>query len=146
MVKKREKQGSATRIHDRPPGDQEFGYSTTVEIPRNTFSGEIPFEQHSFFEIIIPGENNRVVELEQGEVTIGRSSDCAIHLPVNNVSRIHGRVFFRNEEYSIEDLGSTNGIYVNGVKISKCVLRNNDFVEIGGVKLLFIEEKILKRR
>jgi pSer/pThr/pTyr-binding forkhead associated (FHA) protein len=55
---------------------------------------------------------------------------------------MHARIIYRNEEYQIEDLGSTNGVYVNGIKVEKCILREQDVIEIGGVKILFVEEKI----
>ena len=46
----------------------------------------------------------------------------------------------------IEDLESTNGLFVNGVKVVRCALRNNDQIELGGVRLLFNEEKGLQPR
>jgi pSer/pThr/pTyr-binding forkhead associated (FHA) protein len=61
------------------------------------------------------------------------------------ISRRHAQITFRNEEYHLEDLGSTNGTYVNGIKIVKCILRNNDQIDIGGVKMLFTEEKSLQK-
>jgi pSer/pThr/pTyr-binding forkhead associated (FHA) protein len=84
--------------------------------------------------------------LGQRPVVIGRSTECDIQLEVQNVSRKHARVLFQNEEYLIEDLESTNGVFVNGIKTVKCVLRNNDQIEIGGVKLLFNEEKRLQEK
>ena len=44
----------------------------------------------------------------------------------------------------MEDMNSTNGVYVNGVRVVKCVLRDNDQIEMGGVKIIFKEEKTLK--
>ncbi len=130
----------------KPPGAEEgYGYSTTVEISRRTFAGGIPLEQRAYLEMLVPDEGTRVFELGNEEVTLGRSSDCAIQVNVENVSRRHARIFVRNEEYHIEDLGSTNGTYLNGVKIVRCALHNNDHIEIGGVKILFNEEKAFHR-
>jgi pSer/pThr/pTyr-binding forkhead associated (FHA) protein len=84
--------------------------------------------------------------LGERAVVIGRSAECDIQLEVQNVSRKHASVFFHNEEYLIEDLESTNGVFVNGIKVVKCVLRNNDQIEIGGVKLVFNEEKRLHKK
>ena len=91
-------------------------------------------------EIIGFGEKNRVIELGEGEIIIGRVSECGIQLSVDNVSREHARLIFHNEEYHIEDLGCTNGI-----EIVKCALRSNDQINIGGVKILFTEEKKLQK-
>jgi pSer/pThr/pTyr-binding forkhead associated (FHA) protein len=112
----------------------------TQEIPRKTFVGRIPTIQHAFLEIM--DEEKRRFKLGEDDVLIGRTPDCDIQIIANNVSRKHARISFGNEEYRIEDLGSTNGIYVNGVKVERCVLRKHDVLEIGGIKILFLEEKI----
>ena len=118
---------------------EEFGHEATAEISRSTFVGGIPDRQQASLEVIHLGEKGRVIELEEGEVLIGRGPECKIQLPDSNVSRKHARVVFRNEEYHVEDLGSTNGTYVNGIKVLKCVLRRHDQIDIGAVKILFNE-------
>jgi pSer/pThr/pTyr-binding forkhead associated (FHA) protein len=93
-------------------------------------------------EVIGTLENENHVELGEEEVFIGRAPECLIQLSVENVSRKHARITFRNEEYQIEDLGSTNGVYINGIKVEKCTLRKHDQIEIGGVKIIFNEGSI----
>lgn len=124
--------------------EDDIGHSSTVELHRGSFVGEIPSTHRAYMEIISLGDNNEVIELAEEPIHIGRSPKCEVQLQVDNVSRRHVRVSFRNEEYHIEDLGSTNGTYVNGIRVEKCVLRNHDQVEIGGVKILFKEEKTLQ--
>ena len=126
-------------------GEKKFGYSTTVEISRRAFTGEISLRQRATLEVNCPGEATQLFELGEEEIVLGRSPECAIPLNVDNVSRRHARVFLRNDEFHIEDLESTNGTYVNGIKVAKCILRNNDHIEIGGVKILFTEEKTFNR-
>jgi len=125
--------------------DKEFGYGTTAELSRKAFLGELPIKQRACLEIIGSGGKSKVIELGQRELTIGRSPECPIQLRRTMVSRRHAQVTFRNEEYHLEDLGSTNGTYVNGIKIVRCILRNNDQIDIGGVKMLFTEEKALQK-
>jgi len=125
--------------------DKEFGYGTTAELSRKAFLGELPIKQRACLEIIGSGGKSKVIELGQRELAIGRSPECPIQLRRTMVSRRHAQVTFRNEEYHLEDLGSTNGTYVNGIKIVKCILRNNDQIDIGGVKMLFTEEKALQK-
>jgi len=125
-------------LDDQSPNEEASEYENTAKISRKTPLKEIPIKHSAYFEIIGPVEKS-VVELGEEEINIGRSSICEIQLPVENVSREHARVFFRNEEYHIEDMNSTNGIYVNGIKMVKCVLRNHDQIDIGGVKLFFNE-------
>ncbi len=67
------------------------------------------------------------------ELTIGRSIDCAVPLPADNfVSQVHARVFRREDEYWVEDLGSTNGTLMNGRKLSgPAPVRRGDRLQVG---------------
>ena len=145
MNKKDEK--SVLEEHLKRLSSKDRGHmdSATIRVSRDAFIGEIPMKQRAYLEITGIGKKARVVELRREETVIGRTSECDIPLPSNNVSRKHACVGFRNEEYHIKDLNSTNGVYVNGVKIEKCVLRNLDQIEIGGIKLLFNEEQTLEQ-
>ena len=118
----------------------------TEKIPRERFANMVPVAQRAYLEIAGSQEKDGIFELSERAVVIGRSTECDIQLGVQNVSRNHARVVFHNEEYLIEDLESTNGVFVNGIKVVKCVLRNNDQIEIGGVKLVFNEEKRLHKK
>ncbi len=69
--------------------------------------------------------------------SIGRRVDADITLNQPGISRNHARLLHLNNEEIIEDTGSTNGTYVNGVRISRCVLQNNDIIRIGDATLLF---------
>jgi hypothetical protein len=68
-----------------------------------------------------------------GEVTVGRSPGCSISLPDDTfVSQIHARVFHRDGEWWVEDLGSTNGTYRNDARVhSAVVIRSGDRVQFG---------------
>ena len=67
-------------------------------------------------------------------VTIGRSPDCDINLQDTYLSSRHARVANDNGDLSIEDLGSTNGTYVNEELIKGRVhLDRGDIVQVGGV-------------
>ena len=122
------------------------GHSVTMEISGKALLDKIPIEQRAYLEIMGAEGRNRTVELGEHEVIIGRSPDSDIQIRESNVSRIHSRITFKNEEYSIEDLDSTNGTHVNGVRVMKCILRANDQIEIGGVKIYFHEEKKLRKK
>jgi hypothetical protein len=125
--------------------DKDSGCEATTKLARSAFVAEVPVTLRACLEIIGFSKGREVVELGQGEAVIGRMPGCTIRLSSTNVSRRHARVIFRNEEYHIEDLGSTNGTYVNGIRVAKCALRSNDQIDIGGVKILFTEERILEK-
>ena len=122
-------------------GDENELSMATSCFSRKPLSDTVLIAQTAYLEIF--GVKGRPFGYELGTKTssIGRGPGCSIHLPLSGVSRLHARIFFQNEEYYIEDLNSTNGTYVNTVKIVKCVLRNNDQIDIGEAKIVFIEEK-----
>ncbi len=67
------------------------------------------------------------------EVTVGRGGGCALVLADDTyVSQLHARLFQQNGEGYVEDLGSTNGTYVNGKQISSVTrLKRGDQVQFG---------------
>jgi len=65
------------------------------------------------------------------EIVVGRSSDLDMVLVEEMVSRKHARITYEHESIVIEDLGSTNGTFVNGEKIKRVQLKEGDRVLIG---------------
>ncbi|MGA2450783.1 MAG: DUF4388 domain-containing protein [Polyangiaceae bacterium] len=65
------------------------------------------------------------------QILVGRSSDLDMVLVEDMVSRKHARIGMVGEEIWIEDLGSTNGTFVNGEKIARAQLKQGDRVLIG---------------
>ncbi len=91
---------------------------------------------------IIKLNNNVVdhVELEQGDVKIGRKAGCGIHLDNLSVSGEHANIFTIGQDSFVQDLGSTNGTYVNNKKITKHHLKDGDSVAIGKYTLTYLGE------
>lgn len=79
-------------------------------------------------------------------VTIGRSTDNTITIPDKTVSRNHARIIFREGVWTIEDLGSVNGVIVNGKRMDKRVLASGDIFKIGKFTFRFIEREIPKTK
>ncbi|MCA9599654.1 MAG: DUF4388 domain-containing protein [Myxococcales bacterium] len=70
--------------------------------------------------------------IEEGrQIIIGRSSDLDMVLVEEMVSRRHAQIEMRNGVITIQDMGSTNGTFVNGEKIQSAMLREGDRVLIG---------------
>lgn len=68
----------------------------------------------------------------EGQVVVGRGPGCSIPIDDTYASQQHARIFREGEGYFIEDLGSTNGTYVNGRKIAYPLsLRPGDRIKIG---------------
>jgi hypothetical protein len=67
----------------------------------------------------------------QHEIIVGRSSELDMVLVEDMVSRRHARIECGDDQIVIEDLGSTNGTFVNGEKIKRATLKEGDRVLIG---------------
>src|ERR1700743_2316827 len=65
------------------------------------------------------------------QILVGRSSDLDMVLVEDMVSRKHARIAMQGDQIWIEDLGSTNGTFVNGEKVKKARLKEGDRVLIG---------------
>ena len=63
---------------------------------------------------------------------IGRDTGCDVVLADLAVSRRHARIRWKDEELVLEDLGSSGGTWVNGVRVERCCLRPGDLVRFGG--------------
>ena len=92
------------------------------------------------FVVIYGGELGRRITLPRHEVTIGRDDENTIHADLDTISRLHARLFVRGGVHCVEDLGSTNGTFVNEEEIAEpTALRNGDLVRCGGAVFKFIE-------
>jgi hypothetical protein len=75
----------------------------------------------------------------EGITLIGRSPECDVFLDDVTVSRRHSELVRDGETFSIRDLGSLNGTYVNRRRIESVVLENDDEVQIGKYRLTFLQ-------
>jgi pSer/pThr/pTyr-binding forkhead associated (FHA) protein len=76
------------------------------------------------------------VPLRDGQTVMGRGEDCNLIVNDGLLSRRHVCFKLDNEGFSVEDLGSTNGVYVNGRRISgKARLAAGDLILVGSSKL-----------
>ncbi len=73
-----------------------------------------------------------VYPIEGDQITIGREASNGIAINDAEVSRKHSRLIFQGGKYVIEDLGSTNGTFVNGQRLAgQVVLKPGDVVSLG---------------
>jgi len=71
-----------------------------------------------------------------GELTIGRAAGCSLVFDERFVSQVHCRVFVRDGSVFVEDLGSTNGTWVNGARVvGQMPARLGDRVQVGNLVL-----------
>ena len=88
---------------------------------------------------LLVGEGKRTV-LSGERVVIGRSRDCDVVLEDPNISRRHAELVPEREGWVVADLGSTNGVKVNGRRVQTAVLEPGDELTLGLVRLTFEHE------
>ena len=70
------------------------------------------------------------------EITVGRAAGCQVTVDDTYVSQLHARVFTRDGQLLVEDLGSTNGTYLNRAKVSgPMVMQKGDRLQVGNTVL-----------
>lgn len=77
--------------------------------------------------------------LSEDDLTIGRDVKNSIVIDLDNVSRRHAKISPRQGKYYLDDLGSTNGTYLNDQEVlEETTLRTGDFVKVGGSIFKFL--------
>ncbi len=78
-------------------------------------------------------------ELFTEEMVLGRASDADIPINSTDLSRRHVKLKKAMGQFSIEDLGSRNGVYLNGLRVHSAVLHEGDNVQLGTVVFIYRE-------
>lgn len=79
-----------------------------------------------------------VIPLDRPIVLIGRHPECDVRIDSHKISRRHCVVVQLSDGYHIRDLGSTNGVYINGQRVDQGVLTPDTEFQIGNLKYLLI--------
>lgn len=90
-------------------------------------------------EVVQAGDNPSLkkggIIIVHNELTFGRKDDNRVILSDPYVSSHHGKIFLKNADYILQDLGSTNGIEHNGERlVDKVLLNSGDSIKIGSAK------------
>jgi pSer/pThr/pTyr-binding forkhead associated (FHA) protein len=86
-----------------------------------------------------PNAGSRFV-LERGQTTIGRHPGSDIFLDDVTVSRRHAEIYNNDASFTVTDVGSLNGTYLNRERIESADLHSGDEVQIGKFRLVFLHE------
>lgn len=85
------------------------------------------------------GIAGQMFQPQEGSTLIGRSPECAIFLDDVTVSRRHAELTREGDTFTIRDLGSLNGTYVNRQRIESAALEDDDELQIGKYRLTFLK-------
>ena len=97
-----------------------------VEEIRTAQSGETGLRQEQTDKAVL-----REVDVRRKKrVLIGRGDDCDIKLVSDRVSRHHCEILYKDGHYELRDLGSTNGTYVDGARVTGTVLRSGAVINV----------------
>jgi DNA-binding winged helix-turn-helix (wHTH) protein len=132
------------------------GYIRTVYKAGYAFNGGVEREGSDAVEAAVTAvpfeavllQESHSHDLHEGENIVGRSRPADVVLRDSSVSRRHAMITIRHEEFWIEDLGSTNGTFVNGRQIAKSQRVESGFVLTFGTvqtKIVSVEHKTTAR-
>lgn len=79
--------------------------------------------------------------IDQNQSSIGRATDSQIFLDDVTVSRKHAAIEIEGGVFTLIDLGSLNGTYLNNQSVAKSALKTGDEIQIGKFHMLFITKK-----
>lgn len=97
--------------------------------------------------VVIYGERlGERVTVREEPVVIGRGTDCDVRIRHRNISRRHCRIWQDDSRYWLEDLGSTNGTFINDKPVSQSEISDGDHITIGQSILKFIGESSVEAR
>lgn len=121
---------------DTPPA---VSFGTSTDLTQKTEA--VPVGNLNVKLVFQPGTAN-VTEyrIEKEDVAIGRGDDCDIILNDPEVSRRNSVIRRMNMDFVIQDLGSANGTFVNGIPVEVYALSGGDVIRIGKVEFSFIAE------
>jgi FHA domain-containing protein len=130
------------RQEGEPPADLEPGATmiykpkTVLEPTQAVSAEELGVEQ----ELVTLSWNGSSHQVKGRRAVIGRSRDCDVQLADANVSRRHAELRQEGASYWIVDLGSTNGLEVNGKRVKRAKLHSGDTITLGSTELKFARE------
>jgi len=106
-------------------------------VPENGFSRK----RACYLEIIKGKDQGKKYRLEREEIIIGRNKECDIEIDDPEISRRHLRLFTENGRWFVEDLQSTNGTYVNKLRVDRYRVNPGDKIKAGQTYFRFKVEK-----
>src|SRR5215468_11277856 len=81
--------------------------------------------------VFVQGNEQRTINLDHSPFTVGRKVDKDLVIADPRVSRDHAIIVTENGQFSVQDQGSKHGTFVNGERVQRKTLEQNDRVEFG---------------
>jgi pSer/pThr/pTyr-binding forkhead associated (FHA) protein len=97
-----------------------------------------PRRSHRLEQTAGPG-SPATFELSADSLVIGRGRAADLKVHSEDLSRTHARLIRIDDEYTLEDLDSRNGVFLNGLRVHAAVLRDGDQVQLGDIIFRYAE-------
>jgi len=81
----------------------------------------------------VPLEGGNAIDLTRDLTVVGRKEDCDLRLDHKSISKFHCVIVKMENTLILRDLGSTNGTMLNGKKVRRATLKNNDCLNIANL-------------
>jgi pSer/pThr/pTyr-binding forkhead associated (FHA) protein len=88
-----------------------------------------------------PDGSDNKLEVGSKSLIIGRLPESDIQVRDSFISRVHCGIGYVNNQFTLKDLGSTNGTYRNGARVFECNLVSGDKIQVGNTTLVFEIDK-----
>jgi general secretion pathway protein A len=108
-----------------------------------------PGERRVVLGRILVGVNGQTIaerELTPGRFIIGRTPDNDLQIDSKYISRHHAQIITSVHTSVLEDLNSTNGIYVRSKRVRRRMLNDGDVVQIGQHEIMYFDERLTRTR
>jgi phosphoserine phosphatase RsbU/P len=109
-----------------------MSFQTIIGPPSGTGSGIFPTL------VFVQGNEQRVINLDHSPFSVGRKVDKDLVIADPRVSRDHAQIVSENGVFSVVDLGSKHGTFVNGERVDRKVLERNDRLEFGVREVAYV--------
>ncbi len=114
---------------------EKIDHLADFEIPRDSFDRD-SFAMNYVLQVVRGRSTTATLKLAPGVTTVGRHDDCLIRVKSSQVSRRHCEFFEASGNLNVRDLGSSNGTFVNGKRISGAKeIHPGDELTVGSITL-----------
>jgi pSer/pThr/pTyr-binding forkhead associated (FHA) protein len=102
----------------------------------------VPETLQAELKVIAGKDAGKKFPITKAETIYGRGSDADVKIDDDKMSRRHATIIFRNVEFRIKDLESSNGTLLNGSEVTEYAVRNGDKIMMGETMFQFTVKRV----
>ncbi|AFV03202.1 hypothetical protein UNSWDHB_2085 [Dehalobacter sp. UNSWDHB] len=127
-----------------PAEDEEMEKTTVLADAARLImasSKTVSRKTHPYLEVIKGTNEGEIYDLNKDEYIVGRQEDCDIEVRDLEISRHHLKLYTENRRWFVQDLGSTNGTYLNKLRVDRYMVNPGDRIKAGQTHFQFQVDK-----